>query len=177
MSRINKFDIILKIFFYQNRTMLSWRDILIYGLSKEYPRDIVSQIIHFLHREIISQRVEESRKYHVDRMPIVIKEKWHVGNGYYHNVRVNGDCEGVVYLFGEMLDEFTDKWDIIDPEGKEYTYFDCWKWDRFNYPYMNFIYAFNRGRIFLRLVKGYEWYDLNSEDNIVDKLTDYKELK
>ena len=42
---------------------------------------------------------------------------------------------------------------------------------------MNFIYAFNRGRIFLRLVKGYEWYDLNSEDNIVDKLTDYKELK
>ena len=60
MSRINKFDIILKIFFYQNRTMLSWRDILIYGLSKEYPRDIVSQIIHFLHREIISQRVEES---------------------------------------------------------------------------------------------------------------------
>ena len=79
MSRINKFDIILKkIFFYKNRTMLSWRDILIYGLSKEYPREIVSQIIHFLHREIISQRVEESRNYHVDRMPIVIKEKWHV---------------------------------------------------------------------------------------------------
>jgi len=155
--------------------MLSWRDIVIYGLSKEYPRDIVSQIVSFLHRESISQKVEESRNYHVDRMPI--KEKLSLCEGYYHNIRVNGNCEVAVHYMEEMLDEFTDKWDTIDPKGKEYTYFDCWKWDRFNYPHMNFIYAFNRGRIFLRLVKGYERYDLNSEDNIVDKLTDYKELK
>ena len=34
---------------------------------------------------------------------------------------------------------------------------------------MEFVYAFNRGRIFLRLLKGYEWYDLGDENNIVDK--------
>ena len=157
--------------------MLSWKDIVIYGLEKKYPRDIVYQIINFLHREIISHRVEEDRNYHVDRMPKVIKEKWPVGNGYYLNVQVNGDCEPEVYFFGEMVEEFTDKWETIDPKGKEYTYMDCWRWDRFNYPYMNFIYSFNRGRIFLKLLKGYEWYDLNDEDNIVDKLTDYKRLK
>ena len=39
--------------------MLSWKDIVIYGLSKEYPRDIVSQIVSFLHRESISQKVEK----------------------------------------------------------------------------------------------------------------------
>ena len=139
--------------------MLSWRDIVIYGLQKKYPRDIVSQIINFLHREIISQRVEEDRNYHVDRMPKVIKEKWPVGNGYYLNIQVNGE------------------WDTIDPKDKEYTYMDCWQLDRFNYPYMNFIYAFNRGRIFLKFLKGHECYDLDSEDNIVDKLTDYKELE
>ena len=148
--------------------MLSWRDIVIYGFSKEYPRDIVSQIIRFLQRESISQRVEEARNYHVDRMPKVIEEKCHVGFG---------DCDPEVHFFREVLNEFTDKWDTIDPKFKEYTYMDCWRWDRFNYPYMNFIYAFNRGRIFLRLLKGMEWYDLNSEDNIVDKLTDYKELE
>ena len=53
---------------------------------------------------------------------------------------------------------------------------DVWRWSRFEYPYMNFIYAFNRGRIFLRFLKNYEWYDLTSEDNIVDKLTDYKQI-
>ena len=158
--------------------MLSWRDIVLYGLTKEYPIDIVSQIVRFLQRESISQRVEESRYYHVDRMPKVVKEPCLTYNAYYHNVQINDDCEeDEVYIFGEMLDEFTDKWVTIDPKGKEYTYMDCWRWSRFTYPYMNFIYAFNRGRIFLRLMKGHEWYDLNDEDNIVDKLTDYKELK
>ena len=159
--------------------MLAWRDIVLYSLSKNYSRDIVSQIIHFLRRESIHQSALESRDYHVERMPKVIKEKWPVGNGYYLNVQVNslGTCCEAVYLFGEMQEEFTDKWFSIDPKGKEYTYMDCWRWDRFNYPHMNFIYAFNRGRIFLRLLKGFEWYDLDSEDNIVDKLTDYKELK
>ena len=157
--------------------MLSWRDIVIYGLSKEYPRDIVSQIVQFLRRESIHQSALEARNYHIERMPKVIKEKWPIGNGYYLNVQVNGDCEPEVYLFGEMQEEFTDKWFSIDPKKIEYIYMDCWRWDRFNYPHMNFIYSFNRGRIFLRILKGYEWYDLNSEDNIVDKLTDYKELK
>ena len=157
--------------------MLSWRDIVLYSLGEKFPKDIVSQIIQFLRRESICHLVEESRDYHVYRMPLVIKEKWHIGNGYYHNVQINSDCEDEVYLFGEMIDEFTDKWLTIDPRSKEYTYTDCWRWDRFSYPYMNFIYAFNRGRIFLRLHKGYERYDLNSEDNIIDKLTDYEELK
>ncbi len=156
--------------------MLAWRDIVIFCLEKKFPRDIVAYILLFLRRESISRRVEEDRNYHIDRMPKVIKEKWPVGNGYYLNVQVNGDREPEVYLFGEMLEEFTDKWLTIDPKGKEYTYMDIWRWDRFNYPYMNFIYAFNRGRIFLKLLKGYEWYDLDSEDNIVDKLTDYQEL-
>lgn len=157
--------------------MLSWRDIVLYSLGEKFPKDIVSQIIQFLRRESICRLVEESRDYQVYRMPLVIKEKWPIGNGYYRNVQINTDCEDEVYLFGEMIDEFTDKWLTIDPKGKEYTYTDCWRWDRFNYPYMNFIYAFNRGRIFLRLLKGYERYDLNSEDNIIDKLTDYEELK
>ena len=156
--------------------MLSWRDIVIYGLSKEYPRDIVSQIVSFLHREIISQKVEESRNYHVDRMPIVIKEQWPDCNGFYRNIRVNGDCEEEANIYSQTLDEFSDKWELIDPQGKEYTYFDCWKWDRFNYPYMNFISSFNRGRIFLRLRSLYG-YDLIFDDNIVDKLTDYRALK
>jgi hypothetical protein len=157
--------------------MLSWRDIVLYSLGENFPKDIVSQITLFLRRESICYLVEESRDYHVYRMPSVIKEKWPIGNGYYHNVQINSDCEDEVYFFGEMIDEFTDKWFTIDPQGKEYTYTDCWRWDRFNYPYMNFIPSFNRGRIFLRLHKGYERYDLNSEDNIIDKLTDYKELK
>lgn len=157
--------------------MLSWRDIILYSLGKKYPRDIVSQIVRFLGRESISQRVEESRNYHVDRMPRIIKKYWRFGTGHYHYIQCNQDCDKEVYNFGDVLHEFTDKWFSIDPKKIEYIYMDCWRWDRFNYPHMNFIYAFNRGRIFLRLLKGYEWYDLDSEDNIVDKLTDYKELK
>jgi len=163
--------------------MLSWRDIVIYGLSKEYPRDIVSQIIRFLQRESISRRVEEDRNYHIERIPKVEKlfyadyDPTVFSDDYYLNIKVNDDSEEEANIYSQTLDEFTDKWLTIDPKGKEYTYTDCWRWDRFNYPYMNFIYSFNRGRIFLRLLKGYEWYDLNSEDNIVDKLTDYKELK
>ena len=162
--------------------MLSWRDIVIYGLSKEYPRDIVSQIIRFLQRESISQRVEEDRNYHIERMPKVERlfyadyDPTVFSDDYYLNIKVNDDSEEEANIYSQTLDEFTDKWDTIDPKGKEYTYMECWRWDRFSYPYMNFIYAFNRGRIFLKLIKGYEWYDLNSEDNIVDKLTDYKEL-
>ena len=136
--------------------MLSWRDIVIYGLSKEYPRDIVSLIVYFLHREHISHICEESRSYHINRL------------------------YGTTFFpvdFTRCLDEFTNKWDTIDPKGKEYTYMDCWRWDRFSYPYMEFVYAFNRGRIFLRFLKGYEWYDLDDENNIVDKLTDYEEIK
>lgn len=162
--------------------MLTWRDIVLYSLSKKYSRDIVSQIIHFLRRESIHQSALESRDYHVDRMPrveILFYADYDplFSDDYYLNINVNDDSEEEANIYSQTLDEFTDKWFSIDPKGKEYTYMDCWRWDRFNYPHMNFIYAFNRGRIFLRLIKGYEWYDLNSEDNIVDKLTDYKELK
>lgn len=162
--------------------MLSWRDIVIYGLSKEYPRDIVSQIVQFLHRESISRRVEEDRNYHIERMPKVERlfyadyDPTVFSDDYYLNIKVNDVSEEEANIYSQTLDEFTDKWLTIDPKGKEYTYMDCWRWDRFSFPYMNFIYAFNRGRIFLRLIKGFEWYDLNSEDNIVDKLTDYKGL-
>ena len=135
--------------------MLTWRDIVIHGLSKEYPRDIVSHIIGFLHREHISHICEESRDYHINKL---------YGTPFFP------------VDFTRCLDEFTNKWDTIDPKGKEYTYFDIWRWDRFSYPYMEFVYAFNRGRIFLRFLKGYEWYDLNDENNIVDKLTDYEEI-
>ena len=159
--------------------MLTWRDIVIHGLGKKYPRYIVSQIIRFLHREIISQKVEESRNYHVDRMPIVVRKPRITGfpkKGFYLDTQCNCDCEESVYIYGEILDELTDKWYTIDPKGKEYTYMDVWRWNRFTYPYMNFIYSFNRGRIFLRFLKRYEWYDLYSEDNIVDKLTEYKPI-
>lgn len=162
--------------------MLLWRDIVIYGLSKEYPRDIVSQIIRFLQRESISQRVEEDRNYHIERMPKVERlfyadcDPTVFSDDYYLNIKVNYVSEEEANIYSQTLDEFTDKWDTINPKNKEYTYMECWRWDRFSFPYMNFIYAFNRGRIFLRLIKGFEWYDLNSEDNIVDKLTDYKEL-
>ena len=136
--------------------MLTWRDIVIHGLSKEYPRDIVSHIIGFLHREHISNICEESRDYHINKL---------YGTPFFP------------VDFTRCLDEFTNKWDTIDPKGKEYTYFDIWRWDRFSYPYMEFIYSFNRGRIFLRFLKGYGWYDLDDENNIVDKLTDYKEIQ
>ena len=136
--------------------MLTWRDIVIHGLSKEYPRDIVSHIIGFLHREHISNICEESRDYHINKL---------YGTPFFP------------VDFTRCLDEFTNKWDTIDPKGKEYTYFDIWRWDRFSYPYMEFIYSFNRGRIFLRFLKGYEWYDLDDENNIVDKLTDYEEIQ
>ena len=149
--------------------------------QNKYPRDIVSQIVRFLQRESISQRVEEDRNYHIERMPKVERLFYAdydplFSDDYYLNINVNDDSEEEANIYSQTLDEFTDKWLTIDPKGKEYTYMDCWRWDRFSFPYMNFIYAFNRGRIFLRLIKGFEWYDLDSEDNIVDKLTDYKEL-
>ena len=163
--------------------MLAWRDIVILGLEKKFPRDIVSQIVHFLRREIIYQSTLESRDYHEDRMPRVERlfyadyDPTVISDDYYLNIKVNDVSEEEACIYSQTLDEFTDKWLTIDPKGKEYTYMDIWRWDSFNYPYMNFIYAFNRGRIFLKLLKGYEMYDLNSEDNIVDKLTDYEELK
>ena len=163
--------------------MLSWRDIVIYGLGKKYPRDIVSQIVRFLQRESIHQLAQESRDYHVDRMPKAERlfyanyDSSVIGDDYYLNIKVNDpDYEQEAISYSQTVDELTDKWLTIDPKGKEYTYFDIWRWSRFNFPYMNFVYSFNRGRIFLRFLKGYEWYDLNSEDNIVDKLTDYKEI-
>jgi hypothetical protein len=142
--------------------MLVWRDIVLYGLSKEYPRDIVSQIVYFLKRESIYQSALESRNYHINRLDALA---W------------SPDLTKLNFTITRCLDEFTNKWDTIDPKGKEYTYMDCWRWDRFSYPYMEFVYAFNRGRIFLRFLKGYEWYDLDDENNIVDKLTDYEEIK
>ena len=162
--------------------MLIWRDIVIHGLGKKYPRDVVVVIFSFLKREHIFHLCEESRDYHVDRMPRVERlfyaeyDSSVISDDYYLNIKINMDSEEEARVYSQTLDDFTDKWDTIDPKGKEYTYMDCWRWDRFNYPYMNFVYSFNRGRIFLRFLKGYEWYDLNSEDNIVDKLTDYKEI-
>ena len=160
--------------------MLSWGDIVIHGLSKKYPPEVVSVIFSFLKREHIIHLCEESRNYHMCRMPRVERlfyaeyDSSVITDDYYLNIKINVDSEEEARVYSQTLDEFTDKWDTIDPKGKEYTYFDCWRWDRFNYPYMNFVYSFNRGRIFLRFLKGYEWYDMNSEDNIVDKLTDYK---
>jgi len=163
--------------------MLTWKDNTIYCLSKRFPPEVVIHIFSFLKREHISQLCSESRYYHVERIPRVERlfyadyDPTVLSDDYYLNIIVTDDSEEEANIYSQALDEFTDKWLTIDPKGKEYTYTDCWRWDRFNYPYMNFIYSFNRGRIFLRLLKGYEWYDLNSEDNIVDKLTDYKELK
>tara|TARA_A200000113_G_scaffold221615_1_gene233749 strand:- start:2277 stop:2771 length:495 start_codon:yes stop_codon:yes gene_type:complete len=163
--------------------MLSWRDIVLYGLGKKYPRDIVSQIVRYLQRESISQLVEESRNYHVNRMPKVERlfyadyDPSIISDDYYLNIEVvDPDYEEEANIYSQTVDELTDKWLTINPKGKEYTYFDIWRWDRFQHPNINFIYAFNRGRIFLRFLMGYEWYNLDDEANIVDKLTDYKEL-
>ena len=159
--------------------MLLWRDLVLHGISKDYPRDIVYLIIHFLRRESIYQSALESRNYHIDRMPIVVRKSRITGfpkKGFYLDTQCNDDCEESVYIYGEILDDFTDKWDRINPRGLEYAYFDIWRWSRFEFPYMNFVYSFNRGRILLRFLKRYGWYDINSEDNIVDKLTDYEEI-
>ncbi len=163
--------------------MLAWRDIVIFCLDKKLPRDIVSHILLFLRRESIHQLALESRDYHEDRMPRVERlfyadyDPSVISDDSYLNIKVNDFSEEAACIYSQTLDDFTDKWLTIDPKNKEYTYMDIWRWNSFNYPYMNYIYAFNRGRIFLKLLKGYEWYDLNSEDNIVDKLTDYEELK
>ncbi len=133
--------------------MLLWRDLVLHGLSKDYPIDIVSQIVHFLHRESIRQRIEESRSYHIEQGKILLSCRYTI-----------------------IIDELEEKWDIINPKGLEYKYFDIWRWSRFEFPYMNFVHSFNRGRIFLRFLKGNWWYDIDSEDNIVDKLTDYEEI-
>ena len=156
--------------------MLVWRDMIIYGLSNDYPREIVFHILSFLRRESIYQLAIASRNYHIERMPISIRESLSIGE-FYQNIQCNDDCEEEVSIYSETVEELMDKWDTIDPKGKEYTYFGVWRWSRFEYPYMNFVYSFNRGRVFLRFLKGYEWYDLYSEDNIVDKLTDYKKIE
>ena len=155
--------------------MLVWRDMIIYGLSNDYPREIVFHILSFLRRESIYQLAIESRNYHIERMPISIRGPLSIGE-FYQNIQCNDDCEEEANIYSQALDELTDKWYTIDPKGKEYTYMDVWRWNRFTYPYMNFIPGFNRGRIFLRFLKGHEWYDLDSEDNIVDKLTYYEQI-
>ena len=157
--------------------MLTWRDIVLYGLSKEYPIDIVSQIVYFLYRESIHQSALESRNYHVDRIPRVIKKPFEFSDDFYHIFEYNYELKNTIALQERLKRELLDKWLTINPKDKEYTYMDIWRWDRFSYPYMEFVYAFNRGRIFLRFLKGYAWYDLNDENNIVDKLTDYEEIK
>lgn len=163
--------------------MLSWKDIVILGLGARFPPEVVILIFSVLKREHIVHLIEESRDYHIDRMPRVERlfysdsDHYPFSEGSYLNIKVNDNSEEEANIYSLTLDEFTDKWLTINPKGKEYTYFDCWRWDRFSFPYMNFVYSFNRGRIFLRFLKGHEWYDLNSEDNIVDRLTDYKGLK
>ena len=160
--------------------MLTWKDSVIHSLSKSFPPEVVIIIFSFLKREHISQLCSDSRDYHVYRMPRVERlfyadyDSSVIADDYYLNIKINHDHEKEACMYSETVDELTDKWDTIDPKGKEYTYFDIWRWSRYEYPHMNFVYSFNRGRIFLRFLKGYEWYDLNSEDNIVDKLTDYK---
>jgi hypothetical protein len=162
--------------------MLTWIDLVLHGLSKDYPPEIVVIILSFLKRESISHLCSESRDYHVHRMPRVERlfyadyDSTVITDDYYLNIKVTDDSEEEANVYSQALDELTDKWYTINPKGKEYKYMDIWRWSRFEYPYMNFVYSFNRGRIFLRFLKGYEWYDLHSEDNIVDKLTDYKEI-
>uniref|UniRef100_A0A6C0FDU6 Uncharacterized protein n=1 Tax=viral metagenome TaxID=1070528 RepID=A0A6C0FDU6_9ZZZZ len=162
--------------------MLTWREIVLHALSKGFPPEVVIIILSFLKRESISHLCSESRDYHVRRMPRVERLFYAdygstvITDDYYLNIKVTDDSEEEANVYSQALDELTDKWYTINPKGKEYKYFDIWRWSRFEFPYMNFIPSFNRGRIFLRFLKGYEWYDLNSEDNIVDKLTDYKQL-
>ena len=162
--------------------MLTWKDSVIHCLSKSFPPEVVILIFSSLKREHILHICEESRNYHVHRMPKVERlfyadyDSSVITGDYYLNIKVTDDSEKKANIYHLHLDELTDKWYTIDPKGKEYTYMDVWRWSRFEYPYMNFIYEFNRGRIFLRFLKNYEWYDLDSEDNIVDKLTDYKQI-
>ena len=162
--------------------MLTWKDSVIHCLSKSFPPEVVIVIFSSLKREHISHLCSDSRDYHVYRMPRVERlfyadyDSSVISDDYYLNIKVTDDSEEEANVYSQALDELTDKWYTIDPKGKEYTYFDTWRWSRFEFPYMNFIPSFNRGRIFLRFLKGYEWYDLNSEDNIVDRLTYYKEI-
>ena len=161
--------------------MLTWRDLVLHALSKGFPPEVVIIIFSFLKREHIIHLCEDSRDYHVHRMPRVERlfyadyDSTVITDDYYLNIKVTDDSEEAI-IYHLHLDELKDKWNTIDPKGKEYTYFDIWRWNRFTYPYMNFIPCFNRGRIFLRFLKGYEWYDLDSEDNIVDKLTHYEQI-
>lgn len=160
--------------------MLTWKDNLIQCLSKEFPREVVIIIFTILKRENISHLCEESRDYHVYRIPKVEKlfyadyDPSVITDDYYKNIKINHDYEEEACTYSETVDELMDKWNTINPKSKEYKYIDIWRWSRFEYPYMNFVHSFNRGRIFLRFNKGLEWYDIHSEDNIVDKLTDYK---
>jgi len=176
-----KFDFILFLEI-KYLTMLSWKDNVIHCLSKSFPPQVVILIFSSLKREHIIHICEESRDYHVYRIPKIERlfyadyDPSVYSDDYYLNIKVTDDSEEEATVYNRVLDELIDKWDTIDPKGKEYTYMDVWRWSRFEFPYMNFIYAFNRGRIFLRCLKNYEWYDLTSEDNIVDKLTDYKQI-
>lgn len=162
--------------------MLTWKYSVIHSLSKEFPPEVVIIIFSYLKREHISHLCSDSRDYHVYRMPRVERlfyadyDSTVITDDYYLNIKINLDSEEEACIYSGTIDELTDKWDTIDPKSKEYKYMDIWRWSRFEYPYMNFIDSFNRGRIFLRFLKGVEWYDLNSEDNTVDKLTDYEEI-
>ena len=162
--------------------MLTWKDLVLHALSKGFPPEVVIIIFSFLKRESISHLCSESRDYHVHRMPRAERlfyadyDSTVITDDYYLNIKVTDDSEEEANVYSQALDELTDKWYTIDPKGKEYTYFDIWRWSRFEFPYMNFIPSFNRGRIFLRFLKGYEWYDLDSEDNIVDRLTYYEQI-
>ena len=162
--------------------MLTWRDLVLHALSKGFPPEVVIIIFSFLKRERISHLCAESRDYHVHRMPRAERlfyadyDSTVITDDYYLNIKVTDDSEEAANVYSQALDELTDKWYTINPKGKEYKYFDIWRWSRFEFPYMNFIPGFNRGRIFLRFLKGYERYDLDSEDNIVDRLTYYEKI-
>lgn len=164
--------------------MLTYQDIIVYGLSKSFPSEVVIIIFKFFKKEHIRYLVEDSRDYHINRMPIEIRKPWPatykgpVGKGYYNSIKCNEECKEQCYNFGEMIYELKDEWFNIYPKGIEYKYKDIWKFQRFKYPHMNYINSFNRGRILLKFFKTIEWdlINIHNEYNIVDKLTDYKEI-
>ena len=157
--------------------MFTWKDTVVHSLSKSFPPEVVIVILSFLKRSHISYICEESRDYHVYRMPRVERLLHKDYDLLWTNSSyLNHGFEKRTDVSSGIIKELKEKWEIIDPKDKEYVYYDVWRWSSFEFPYMNFISSFNRGRIFLRFLKGYEWYDINSEDNIVDKLTDYEEI-
>ena len=117
--------------------MLSWKDNVIHCLSKCFPPEVVILIFSSLKREHISHICEESRDYHVYRMPKAERlfyadyDTTVITDDYYLNIKVTDDSEKEANIYHLHLDELTDKWYTIDPKGKEYTYMDIWRWDRF----------------------------------------------